>query len=81
MRRADRWDCLFRGLNKAVGALALLLLSGLGLEAYATMSGPEVGMASRLLALYAGTWLGILGMTGLVVIPLMVFARARSTCR
>jgi hypothetical protein len=81
MRRADRGDCLFRGVDKAVGALALLLLGGLGLEVYATLTGPEVGMASRLLALYAGTWLGILGMTGLAVIPLVVFARARSTCR
>ena len=80
MTQTDRWDCLFSGLEKAIGVIASLLVLSLGLGMYGLQLQEPSTVPQMILALFLSTWIGVIGLAGIAIIPVWVAARTRK-CR
>ena len=79
MMQTDRWDCLFSGLNTAMGVIAGFLVFSLGLGLYGLQFQEASTEPQMLLAMFLATWAGAIGLAGIALIPVWVAVRTR-TC-
>ncbi len=80
MTQTERWDCLFSGLDKAIGVITGLLVLSLGLWIYGLQLQDSSSMPQMLLALFLSSWIGVVGMAGTALIPIWLVVRTRK-CR
>ena len=80
MTQTSRWDCLFSGLDQAIGVIACLLVLSLGLGIYGLQLQEPSTVPQMLLALFLSTWVGVIGLAGIAIIPVWVAARTKK-CR
>ncbi len=80
MTQTERWDCLFSGLDKAIGVITSLLVLSLGLGIYGLQFQESSTVPQMILALFLSTWIGVIGLAGIAIIPVWVAARTRK-CR
>lgn len=80
MNSTTRWDCLFQGVERVTVVILGLLVVSLGLWAYGQLQSPwDAG--GRIVAMFVASWVGVVALLGSAVIPVLLFVRARTTCR
>lgn len=81
MRSRVRWDCLSKGIEVFEGISAALILIGVGLAFYAVHVLEQASVGGFLLFLSIASWIGVLGLACLVLIPVLLLVRAKTSCR
>ena len=81
MIKADRWDCLLRGMGWPAGFVVVLFL----IAATLILTPPHVlaldNVAYVILALFLVNWLYILAFAGLALIIIWLVIKATTLCR
>ncbi len=80
MIQTERWDCLFSGLDKAIGVITSLLVLSLGLGIYGLQFQESSTVPQMLLAFFLSTWIGVIGLAGTALIPVWLVVRT-TKCR
>ena len=75
------WDCLLRGVEVHAGIIAVMILIALGLELYAFERLEQASAAGFLLLMFLASWISVLGITYLALIPTLMLVRVRTSCR
>ncbi|MDA2910971.1 hypothetical protein MYX04_08580 [Nitrospiraceae bacterium AH_259_D15_M11_P09] len=81
MDSSMRWDCLLKQVERFVGIVAVLLLISLGLELYARLIQEQASFAGLLLLEFLASWIHVLGVSCLALVPVLLLVRARTSCR
>jgi len=81
MNNEEKFQCLWAGLRVFMGAIGGLLLIGFGLDLYALRIWGEAGFGEILSAFFMATWIGVLGVVGLALIPVLMLFRSKTRCR
>ena len=68
MMQTDRGDCLFSGLNTAIGVIAGFLVFSLGLGLYGLQFQEASTEPQMLLAMFLSTWAGAIGLAAQTII-------------
>ncbi len=81
MDSSMRWDCLLKHVEGFVGIVVVLLLIGLGVELYVRLIQEQASFAGLLLLQFLASWIHVVGVACLALIPVWVLVRARMSCR
>jgi len=81
MNNEEKFECLWAGLRVFMAAIGGLLLIGFGLDLYALRIWGEAGFGEILSAFFLAAWIGVLGVVGLALIPVLMLFRAKTHCR
>ncbi len=77
MKQTERWDCLFSGLDKVMGAIIGLLVLSLGLWIYGLELQDSSNVPQMLVVLLLSSWIGAVGMAGTALIPVWLVVRTK----
>jgi len=81
MKKMERWDCLFRGVEGYAGVISGILVLSVGLWTYGVQFQGAADMPGMLLTLFLASWIGVVGLGASALIPVWIFLRARTSCR
>ena len=81
MKNKMRWDCLLKDVDVFLGIVAVLFLISLGLEVYTLQIQSQANFVGTLLFLFIASWIRVLGITCLILLPVWLLVRAKMRCR